>query len=172
VPTPRNPFRLYEYVAIGEAEERETAVSSLTSNQTFIPALIHNGEEAFPFLLSGLAPPQAGYRWSMCDSATLVFRLDQRVDVNQPYELTLLSGSFGRQRVDIELNGVKLGQIEFNERATPPVVKTIAIPSGLLLPGEVNRIRLNLLDAVIPDLPREGRKVGVSLVSIRIEAAP
>ncbi len=172
-PRPKtDPLLLYKLVTIGEETAEQNAISENTNSggvNIFVPTFFRQGEENLDLLLSGWAPVQSGYRWSMCETAGIAFRLDHDVDPNRSHELQLLSGSFGKQRVVVMLNGFELGELHFNGVASPPVLQSIMIPAGVLAPGEVNQIVLHLPDSVIPDLPSESRRVGLSLVSFTIE---
>jgi hypothetical protein len=107
----------------------------------------------------------------MCEMTSISFKLDNRIDSNDTYELAILGGSYGEQRVEISLNGVELGQLLFNNRPNMPVSHSISIPEGVLEPGAVNRVRLNLPDSVIPET-NESRRLGLALYSLTVESAP
>lgn len=168
------PFLMYEYLEKG----RETAGTegsrleeNTAANLVYSPFLFQEGKGNLTVLLSGWSNPQFGYRWSMCETATITFLLDKQVDTGQLYELSLQSGSFDEQRVNIWLNGVELGQLVFNGTATPPVSQSILIPPDVLQSGATNQIVLELPDSVIPDLPNEVRRLGLSFVSFEIQPA-
>jgi hypothetical protein len=83
--------------------------------------------------------------------------------------LSIRSGSFGKQQVGIVVNGVELPGIEFDGRPHMPVVKNMIIPAGVLVPGALNQIVLTLPDSIIPDLPNENRRIGLSVVSVTLQ---
>jgi hypothetical protein len=168
------PFIIYEFLE----QEEETAEPPIiqrtfepVSPGSFLPALFFDGENKLDVILSGWAIPQLGYRWSMCEVTSISFKLDNRVDLNDSYELAILGGSYGEQRVEISLNGVELGQLLFNNRPNMPVSHSISIPEEVLEPGAVNRVRLNLPDSVIPETD-ESRRLGLALYSLTVEPAP
>lgn len=155
------------------AEERKAAVDAPRPNfgadvtTVFLPILAQDG--ALALLLSGWGVPQAGYRWSLCETVTLAFKLDEGVDTDRLYTLALQSGSSGEQRARIQLNGVDLGQVVFDGGPTPPISRSVMIPSGVLRPGMVNQIVVDLPDSTVPDVPGEERRLGLSFVSFSVQ---
>jgi hypothetical protein len=99
---------------------------------------------------------------------TLAFKLDEGVEPERQYTLSLRSGSLGEQRVNVWLNGVDLGQVVFRGELAIPGVQLVMIPPGVLRPGAVNEVVLDLPDSRVPDLPDEERPVGLSFVSFDI----
>jgi hypothetical protein len=166
------PFLIYGYLEQKEetAEIQNDRVEfGPRSSEIFLPAFYYGRQDNLDVLLSGWSNPQFGFRWSMCETATIAFKLDNRIELNQSYSLAFLSGSFGEQRVDVWLNGVELGELVFSGGAQSPVSRTIPIPAGRLEPGALNQVVLNLPDSVIPDRTNESRRLGLSLYSIAIE---
>jgi hypothetical protein len=167
------PIVLYELLAWeGEAAVEEVGQSAPISDGTsaYFPLMLWD-EHQLEALISGWSVPQMGYRWSMCETATIAFKVDNEVGPGQPYELLFNSGSFGEQRVRVSLNGVDLGQVVFNGTAALAATQTISIPAGVLKPGVVNQIVLDLPDSIVPDVPNEQRRVGLSFVSFAIQPA-
>jgi hypothetical protein len=169
--TPNNPFLLYQILA-EESERAVTAVQPPSPSGEmglYLPLFIHDGENYLDFVLSGFANGQPQYRWSMCETVTIAFKLDDAVEAGQPYMLSIRSGSFGKQQVGIVVNGVELPGIEFDGRPHIPAVKNMIIPAGVLVPGALNQIVLTLPDSIIPDLPNENRRIGLSVVSFTLQ---
>jgi hypothetical protein len=154
----------------GETAATEGGQSAIFSDEqsVYFPLLLWD-EHKLEALISGWSVPHMGYRWSMCETATIAFKLDNEVGTGQPYELLFNSGSFGEQRVRVSLNGVDLGQVVFNGTAAPAATQTITIPAGVLKAGSVNQIVLDLPDSIVPDVPDEQRRVGLSFVSFAIQ---
>jgi len=155
------------------AEERRTAVEEERrtdfgpdATRVYLPAVVRSGDLAI--LLSGWGVPQAGHRLSLCETVTLAFKLDEGVEPERQYTLSLRSGSLGEQRVNVWLNGVDLGQVVFRGELAIPGVQLVMIPPGVLRPGAVNEVVLDLPDSRVPDLPDEERPVGLSFVSFDI----
>jgi hypothetical protein len=102
----------------------------------------------------------------------IAFKLDGEVEKGRPYDLWILSSSFGEQRVIVWLNGEHLGQLTFNTPPASPDAHNLIIPADLLKPGEINQLVFDLPDAVIPELPNEYRRLGLALVSFGIKTFP
>ena len=163
------PFLISKYLAeernaVVEEEPPSNLVADVAS--AYLPVVVRSGE--LELFLSGWGARQSGSRLSLCEMVTLAFKLHREVDVDRPYELSLRSGSFREQRVNVWLNGVALGQVVFQGELAVPVVQSVMIPPGVLQPGVVNELVLELPDSVIPDVPGENRRLGLSLVSFEI----
>lgn len=114
--------------------------------------------EAAPFLWFGWSGREDGFRWTDGDAAALAFALEDA----RPAVLRLRAGAFrGRQRVELELNGTRLPDLEVNTDEAS--VYEIPLPA---LRRE-NTLRFMLPDAAAPmDL---GLGADARLLGLRVE---
>lgn len=89
------------------------------------------------------------FRWSECDPAHIVFRLDDVV-VDGEYVLEVKSNSLGRQRTTVSLNGSRIGAHTF---ADAPGAETVIFrfDGTLFKSNDLNRITFHLPDSRRPD---------------------
>jgi hypothetical protein len=71
------------------AEATSQAPDFLERTVAYLPFVIEEGEDNLDFLLSGFSSPQFGYRWSMCDSVMVAFKLDKLAAADRAYMLSL-----------------------------------------------------------------------------------
>ena len=116
---------------------------------------------------AGFSAVEAGWRWTDGDSATLTCPVGE-VAAGRSYELVLEAGSLGRQRVDVTVNGHPAGRLVLDGRAR--VTSRLPLPSGVLRPWALNRIRLGLPDA--RRTADDSRRLGVALVSVAVRPVP
>jgi hypothetical protein len=169
------PLRLYELANVADLSadgEMDEALMSPLQASSFLPLVVQDGDRGLDALLAGWSNPDEDYRWSMCPSTMIAFKLDGEVEKGRPYDLWILSSSFGEQRVIVWLNGEHLGQLTFNTPPASPDAHNLIIPADLLKPGEINQLVFDLPDAVIPELPNEYRRLGLALVSFGIKTFP
>ncbi len=119
---------------------------------------------AFPddlYFLEGFSVAEEGLRWTDGPVARLAYPL-RRIEPGV-YELRLTAGAFGRQKVEIRLNGSALAHWTFEDLR--PRTRSVHFGAGLLRPG-ANELELRLPDAERPE--GDPRRLGLAFVTVRI----
>ena len=124
------------------------------------------------FFSDGFSEAEAGWRWTDGGLARLEYpvgapRLGDTPDV-PAYQLELLAGGHGRQRVAIAVNGSPVGEAVVN--GFEAVALTLSVPSSLVLTNGVNTVTLTLPDAATA--PRDPRRLGLAVVSFAMRPPP
>ncbi len=128
---------------------------------------------AFP----GWSWPEDEYRWSQCEIASVLIRLDENDPPEGSYRLALQTGSLGYQEAEVSINGTPVGRLVVDSYPWEPTTVSLPFGSEALRPGVVNEIEFRLPGARLPIRETGGlldqRRLGLALVDLAIlKASP
>ena len=117
-------------------------------------------------LFMGWSEPEAGFRWSQCETASIGFGIGS-AEPGATYVLEVSSGSYGPQSIQVRLNGTLIGQMGFPGPGKPARTLGLAFPGALLRQDHYNEVAFTIPAASAPS-PRDRRMLGLSFVALRI----
>jgi hypothetical protein len=150
VSTPTDPRPL----ALAFRRARIEAVPAASSTVTFADA---------PWFVTGFSDEEDGWRWTEQTRAALLLPLGA-VTPSVDYAVTLTAWTFGRQRIELQINGVPIGEAVLDARQAASV--TVSFAGSVLAPHSFNRIELSLPDAGAT--PGDPRRLGLAVVAVTI----
>jgi hypothetical protein len=138
------------------------------SNYTFLPALLTPGNQGlFIGWTDTGAKEHVPYRWSECETASIVFRLGDVSTLGNDFRIAITAGAYGKQGSEVLLNGIKVGEWVFTSPAEQPETAIFEVDGELLKPNSLNEITIQL-----PDAGRIGwwdwRRLGLSFYQLTI----
>lgn len=95
----------------------------------------------------GWSGAESGWRWSHGPRSDLVYPV-ALVDEGRDYVLSLTTGAWGSQRVRVDLNGVRLGEVVVE--GSEPKPHRFDVPGQTLRPHELNAVVFHTPDATGP----------------------
>lgn len=116
----------------------------------------------------GFSVAEDGWRWTDGPRAALLYPFGA-VEPDRHYDFELRAIAYGRQRVELIVNGRAFGPFVFP--GIEAHTSRFRLPGDLLLADRVNRVELQLPDAAKAP-PPDPRRLGLGVISVRIAPAP
>ena len=116
-----------------------------------------------PYFAEGFSVAESGWRWTDGSRARVALPMGA-ADPTGEHRLEIETGALGTQRVDVSVNGVRVGRVVVT--GFEPTVVALPVDGSLLEPDQVNRVTLSLPDAAL--VPGDARRLGLAVVSVRL----
>ena len=138
------------------------------NNYVFLPSLLIPGNDGlFIGWTDAGTSGQAPFRWSECDTVSVVFLLGDVETNGTDFELAITAGANGEQRSTVLLNDVVVGERLFSSPPDRPETAIFKFEGSALKRDSLNEIKIELPDAA--QLSRkEWRHLGLSFYQLVI----
>jgi hypothetical protein len=127
----------------GRSEASEPSIGKVVA---YLPVVATRANMALFF---GWSAPVAGgaWRWTTCEDARVVFRLNDAPTAGRRFVLHLEVGVRGARQVIVLANGREIGTVEVTMPPESPQSAEIAFEGQLLQPGALNEVTIRDPDA-------------------------
>ncbi len=115
------------------------------------------------FFQAGFSDAETGWRWTDGTVAKMIYPLEA-VETGKAYTMQISAGAFGVQKVEVRLNGARLGELTFE--GFEPQTHSLTFSADLLEQNSANQIHFFLPNATIPE--GDSRKLGLAFVNLEI----